>query len=122
MAEITEEQFRLANRLMLDHGYAISGSLYKKLIAILQLPWDEPTSDEALKAEEYMRRYGSSWSSVKFVLMEFVNRRNVALMPKPVDPRLYILYPLLNEVGALKPGDEMRQIAEKIIAALDEVK
>jgi hypothetical protein len=121
MAKLTDEQFRVAHRMMLDEGYAVSEMLMAKLAAYLQLPWDEPTDEEALLAENYLRSHGGGWSSAKVVLMEFVCRRNASLLPKPVDPRLEVVESIIAR-GRMHLSKDQRTLAAEILAALAEVK
>lgn len=134
MAELTDEQIKqaaqAADKLMASHGFPTAlayatpeqreeaaFSAMRAAASFLQLPWEEPTSDEGLKAAEYLRRHGSGWSASKVVLMEFVRSRNAALIPNPVDLRRKTIVEVLKQYPNRAP-----EIADRILAALDEVK
>lgn len=121
MAELTDDQVKAATAAIAKQfGGAVDGVLAENMLRaaapFLQLPWDDPTKKEL----ERFRVHGVA--DFRGEIHNFIRSRNAALMSKPVDPRLDVLYALLQEVGALKPSDDMTSVATRILAALDGVK
>lgn len=124
MAELTQEQIERAAE---EYKRIFNGAMCEKrslraAAPFLQLPWDEPNEREVRLIADEVLGHGERDSMVREVITAIVRRRNAALMPKPVDPRLGVIFPLLNEVGTLRPGEDMTAIANRILAALDAVK
>lgn len=131
MAELTDDQVKAASAAIAKQfGGAVDGVLAENMLRtaapFLQLPWDDPSNreiDSISKMNWHWRSGpGTAFDTARFVAGQFVQLRNAALLPKPVDPRLDVLYPLLQEVGAMKPSDDMNSIATRILAVLDGVK
>lgn len=87
----------------------------------LQLPWDEPTEKECILlwggVDAHLKRNGSE-RSLKYCLELFVENRNAAILPKPVDPRREKI------IAALKSSrdESYESMSEKMLAIADEVK
>jgi hypothetical protein len=87
----------------------------------LQLPWDEPTEEEwSAIFHSIPGSSARSWasSSARSWACEFVRRRNAALLPKPVDPRIAAVLGVLRMPPST--GDEEEVI--RILAAIDGAK
>jgi hypothetical protein len=89
----------------------------------LQFPWENVTDQEISMIAEAQARdpFG-----VQCAVVAFVNMRNAALLPKPVDPRRKKIAEILMEpVSPLVLANfrtEAEVYADRILAALDEVK
>ena len=128
MAELTQEQIKQA--MWAAHSAAAPGfewgnlserdverySLAVKAAApFLQLPWDEPTEDEVTSIYNYCANTIDGNLTPR-CLCEFVRRRNTALLPKMVDPRIAKLIVILRA-----PWVTQEDRAIKILAEIDEV-
>ena len=81
----------------------------------LQMPWEEVTAEES----ETIHR-GTGHLSVALVIKRFVELRNAALVPKPVDPReSIIVHAMCNDLTGLDDVAEAHRIAKRIIVAMD---
>lgn len=120
MAELREDQIDAAAKVLCktggnkwDDSYKGQRESYyamaKAAAPFLQFPWDEPTSEEinALDGKDH------TYTMVR----EFVSRRNALQMPKPLDQRRAAIVEVLKQYP-----DRAPEIADKILAALDEVK
>jgi hypothetical protein len=85
----------------------------------LASPWEMPTLEEITEAAEVANLNGPFW--ICGVLRHFVQRRNAALLPKPVDPREDLA---IEWMQRSRPnwGDDLRPFAKSLLAALDKVK
>lgn len=114
--KLTDEQIKRAHDVWLDavkfppeEMGPTAEAVIRAMAPHLQLPWDEPTREET----DSIREFDSLWFAC-----EFVRRRNAALPPKPVDPRIEKIMSILRE-GPPRPTEF---VANEILAALDEVK
>jgi hypothetical protein len=88
------------------------------IIPLAQLPWDDPTKEEA---ESFHADYYASDSSIPptlHALVRFIRDRNSALQPKSVDPRWKAILKLTMSWDP----ESAHEKADEILAALDEVK
>lgn len=111
MAELTQDQVERAH-MALNGGAGDIDLIHKSLHAaapFLQLPWDEPTPEE-------MAAIDRDWIGFAEFVREFVRRRNAALLPEPVDPRIAIVKHQLTD-AAMSHGIDV--VAGKILLALD---
>lgn len=89
----------------------------------LQLPWDEPTAEEKQNFLGTVHPESNYAATILDSVEEFVRRRNAALLPKPVHPRRdAILVIMREELKSLRGDKEFCSAADRILAALDEVK
>ena len=112
MAELTAQQIEFAVAAFENvAGHAATGELLsmaermRRAAPFLQLPWDEPTEEEIDNAG---RR------GIESALREFIRRRNAALQPKPVDPRIAVILGILDSSASTSDVK-----AKEITAALD---
>lgn len=77
----------------------------------LQMPWEMPTEEEVAKA---LHANGTTEA-----LLQFVQRRNASLIPKPVDPRREKLRSAVNEWRQCEGAYTTSEIVDRILAALD---
>lgn len=129
--ELTNDQVELAvQAFVAEFGPAdsLEGIAEQRKIAMraaapfLQLPWDEPSTDElgSCFTTAYKKDgYSPTQMDINFILTWFVRRRNAALAPNPVDPRINAIARVLQENSPLW-GKSGTDLAEKVIAALDE--
>lgn len=138
MVELTDEQVdRAAKEFWLSPkwGYGTPGEGVgenakvglRAAAPFLQLPWDEPTEDEAHVIHSTNLGLGLTSSfdrNVFEVLCRFVRRRNAALLPKPVDPRreavMNVLRQSVGVVDSYSNGPEC--VADRILDAIDGIK
>jgi hypothetical protein len=133
MAELTDEQVKQAAEISSStrtHSLSWNGprsekgmdlwlSTMRAAAPFLQLPWDEPSMDEANEIEQNIPRNAPPVDQLMRALTVFVHRRNAALIPKPFDPRKEVIVRVLSE----QPKDAWyKDTADRILAALDEVK
>lgn len=122
MAELTQEQVERAARQLIRISAAgtweEASPAYRHVLELsvraaapfLQLPWDTPTIEEATKANWCMD--GQS------AIFDFLRRRNAALMPKPVDPRVALVEQVISR-GRMHISADQKTLAVEIVAALD---
>lgn len=126
MADLTQEQVeraaKAAHDAFMEDGQPIGydklaqtlrepyRSCVRAAAPFLQLPWDEPTLEEASKANQCMD--GQS------AIFDFIRRRNAALLPKPVDPRLAVVR---HQLGGPSMSHNLDGVAVKILHALDQL-
>lgn len=119
MAELTNEQVDKA--LKACEGKFL-GKGIRAAAPFLQLPWDEPSEDEAkvIHSTNLGMSLTATFDQCKWnVLREFVDRRNAALMPKPVDPRIGLIdRTLCDFMHSLNNIEERTKAAKAILAAL----
>jgi hypothetical protein len=133
MAELTDEQVRLAtkaaNDVAISFGFPeMAGKVtaeeqenimlmtMRAAAPLLQIPWDEPSMDETNAIEREIPRHAPPCDQLMRALSLFVHRRNAVLMPKPVDLRKEVIVRVLSE----QPKDAWyKDTADRIIAALD---
>ena len=88
----------------------------------LQLPWEMPT-DREIDAAASSSYTVISRDATELLLRRFVNERNAALQPKPVDPRREaIMNALKQSVGVVESflnGPEC--VADRILDAIKEI-
>ena len=120
MAELTDRQVDIAAKVFMEYlsmpGGEDKGSL-RVTAPYLQMPWDEPTNEEVANI---VRKLFATTECLDMLVLEdtlreFVRLRNAALLPKPVDPRRAAIVRVLREYP-----DRAPEIADKILAALDE--
>jgi hypothetical protein len=81
----------------------------------LQLPWDDPTKEEAESFhEDYYTFASTSIPSTLHALVRFIRYRNAALQPKSVDPRIAVILGILDSSASTSDVK-----AKEITAALD---
>lgn len=114
MAELTDNQVKRAWEAFCDGNRGLSG--LRTAAPFLQLPWDEPNQEEWAQLS-----FTNSSDAEKF--RAWIRRRNAALIPKPVDPRIDLIdKALCNFMHSLNNTEERTKAAQAIIAVLDEVK
>lgn len=134
MAKLTEEQMIEANKVWC--GLCYDGSvipltdkvrkIFQAVDPCMQLPWEVPTDEEIVPiyCEQYgYRRDVISPLSVEGILRTtsgFVHLRNAALLPKPMDQRRQKVIDILD--SRCPPETTPEQMADMILAAIDEVK
>ena len=107
--EVTEERIRENFRTVI-----------RAAAPYLQAPWEPPTVEE----EDISYNLWQTPSvSCKMLLADFINRRNAALLPKPVDPsqwlcRLEKIVNILRE--SFGYSVEAYKCADAILAALED--
>ena len=128
MAELKEQQIEFAVAAFENvAGHAATGELLsmaermRRAAPFLQLPWDEPSVEEFRPCWEYAKHlslYANHISlineAIESALCEFVRRRNAALQPKPVDPRIAVILGVLDSSACTSDVK-----AKEITAALD---
>lgn len=146
MSKLTEGQLESASKMAYD---AETGSYVKTLAwreideherrryrrmvsaasAYLQLPWDEPTDADIYQAA--IDKFGFveriDLLVARDLCIHFVRRRNASLLPKPVDPRRKAIIDTINRqpasaAAASTSDGPVGELADKILAAMDEVK
>lgn len=124
MKQLTEEQIKLASNAFEKAFNGDGRSLpYQMATAVraaaqfLQLPWEEPTLAEIKSIRE---SDPAGTRDAIYLLNAFVRSRNLALLPKAVDPRREKI------IAAISPCLFSRQkedeLINRILAALDEEK
>ena len=124
MAELTAQQIEFAVAAFENvAGHAATGELLsmaermRRAAPFLQLPWDEPSVEEFRPCWEYAKHISPIDKAMESALCEFVRRRNAALQPKPVDPRIAVI------VGILESSASTSDVkAKEILAAIDAAK
>ena len=122
MAELSKQQIEQAAKAMheartvsihfWEHVFASDKERYRKAACAaapyLQLPWDEPTYQEVV----YANTKGGISSyllvptdAAETLITRFVNLRNAALQPKPVDPRREKIIDAIHEKAIQKVCD-----------------
>ena len=101
MAELTKEVIeRVAAELQSRcHFKEIETSfrVAEAIIPLAQLPWDDPTKEEAESFhEDYYTFASTSIPSTLHALVRFIRYRNAALQPKSVDPRIAVILGILD--------------------------
>ena len=134
MIKLTKEQIEVAatalnrNFVGVPNGN-LSGSfdpeVYRKAATAtapyLQSPWEMPTEEEVESLFKLLdipsisgrREYAHR------LLRSFIERRNAALLPKPVDSRREKLIPILARLARWHVNDTQDHIVDAILAALD---
>jgi hypothetical protein len=130
MAELSEVRDRVRQIIndALAHANKVGRMVYAgdnvvdPVIKAAQLPWDEPSD------EEWSAIFHSiPSSSARSWACEFVRRRNAALQPKPVDPRLEkirsaLVYHAAHRFNQLITPNQFDEAALAVLTALNEVK
>lgn len=124
---ITEEHIERAFRVYMSGEDADVRSNLRACVPFLQLPWEEPTMDEANVIEKDIPRHAPPCDQLMRALTAFVRRRNAVLLPpKPIDPRIQavksVLEVLTDEGGRIFSEKSVNEIAERILYWIDEVK
>ena len=122
MAELKEQQIEFAVAAFENvAGHAATGELLsmaermRRAAPFLQLPWDEPTKEEAESFhEDYYTFASTSIPSTLHALVRFIRYRNAALQPKSVDPRIAVILGILDSSASTSDVK-----AKEITAALD---
>jgi hypothetical protein len=137
IAELTAQQIEFAVAAFENvAGHAATGELLsmaermRRAAPFLQLPWDEPTEEEwSAIFHSIPGSSARSWasSSARSWACEFVRRRNAALQPKPVDPRLEkirsaLVYHAAHRFNQLITPNQFDEAALAVLTALNEVK
>lgn len=131
MSKLTDEQLQQAREAVVSkhpegqHGDGIPMTIevLRTAAPFLQMPLDEPTDDEL--RELFGDQKDRSQVVAAYVakgVREFVRRRNAALQPKFPDPRVDTVIMAMQGRGSIQLGQDLRPIAEKIVAALDKAK
>ena len=117
MAELSEVKKRVAKKIEeVMHRTYDSLILADAIIPLAQLPWEPPMAGEINAIFDTMQAADASTFGV---VCAFVRRRNAAIQPKPVDPRVDEIALIICQ--SRDAGLSIQQTAAKI-AALDEVK
>lgn len=122
MAELTQEQNRKANQLLIGElGGSLGLPSLHELAETLQLPWDDVTEDEICEfgANSRDAKLPACNAGVALAISNFVRRRNAALLPKPVDPRRIVLLKKLIKFN-VRDEQELDEEVTEILTALDE--
>lgn len=134
MAELTNEQLDRATDAYRNFSGGSSVELTSSEIArcrmraaapFIQLPWDEPTEDEAMviHSTDLGMSLTATFDQCKWnVLHAFVRDRNATLRPKPIDPRIDLIdRTLCDFMNSLNNTEERTKAAKAILTVLDEV-
>lgn len=133
MSKLTDKQLELAVKAFsTDPEVIVQGvwnlkSCLRNSAPYLQIPWDEPTSEEVIPIYANLYHYKiedvspSSIEGITKAFVEFVRIRNAAILPKLVDPRIAIVVKVLRGTNNV-PYLPIEKTAETVLAALDEVK
>lgn len=138
MPELTKEQLHLAREA---YYWALKGNdpcgftvetvdrALRAAAPHLQLPWESPTTAEIDRFYGQLSNYDGTRvdrETLKRTLQYFIAQRNCDLQPKPVDPRREKVIKILETpLGPTVLGvfhEEAKEYADRILAALDEVK
>ena len=123
MKELTDEQIRLAREAFAkDGGVIITSTGLRAVAPFLQLPWDEPTVDEAERLHNHNARTVPAYMGTFQAIGQFVRGRNAALNPKPVDPRIDMVKRIVQHFLPASSTGICEEITERVVAAIDEVK
>ena len=87
----------------------------------LQMPWEMPSEEELTWCDGiYRNAHGVTGRADRVLaLRKFIERRNAALLPKPVDSRREKLIPILARLARWHVNDAQDHIVDAILAALD---
>lgn len=125
MAELTQEQLDLACAEVVRKHYdplvpVLTMDVLRTAAPFLQLPWHEPMHEELVAIQRLFPVSKPTLSDLATIASEFVRLRNAALAPKQADFRRQVI---ATELGALGIDVVLGfKAADKILAALDEVK
>jgi hypothetical protein len=86
----------------------------------LQAPWEMPTEKEAETLHANIVACGSDLRGMRHALTTFVEGRNLALLPKPVDPRRERLVAELMNARGSQFVMSHEEFADRILAAIDQ--
>ena len=128
MAELTQEQIKQASEAFRAAHGGSSGLL--AAAPFLQLRLDEPTQEELQRFAHEYRNLGwtaCDLTAARVALGALFERRNAALLPKPVDPRLEkirsaLVYHAAHRFNQLITPNQFDEAALAVLTALNEVK
>lgn len=132
MSKLTDDQVEMAVKIIFGNKYIDSKGLSSgikikaNLVGVirdiaphLQMTWEEPLMDEVNVIERNIPRHAPPCDQLMRALSFFVNLRNAALLPKPVDSRRNKLRKILTSI--LTNPDYIEPAIHDILASLDEV-
>lgn len=127
MAELTQQKVERAVMAMDGCTASVIDNLELERMAraatpFLQLPLEKVSEQEWHAALVFEVKWkGGASDGVRAMLDAFVINRNVALLPKPVDPRRAVLLKQLSTFN-VRDEQELEEEVTEILAAMDEVK
>lgn len=120
MPELTKEQIEAAEQAWnaVDLSAWTRSGIIKAIAPHVQFPLEEPSAEEVFAAADFVwfRDYRDE---IARALRRFVARRNAARLPKPVDPRREVILWTMRIYSPASPVDDMDELADHILAALD---